>query len=216
VPGLPSYRSGMSNSTAAAVLTTADRAEAIRAVRTLLGIAEGCPEVDFEAVIRSPEVLARVRRVLPGLDWRASAGKEHGSYDAGDDPADCLPIRVIDWGRPPDRAEPFVAALGPDPAAVRWDLDAWPAVPGAELPGTELPGTELPGTELPGTELEMVSQKYAYLTLTVNSRDLYQNELSQDHTVHVHVQDDSQTARVQWLAGQVGGRFTGRWEPAHL
>jgi len=189
----------MSNSAAAAVLTTADLSEAIRAVRTLLGMADiGQGEVDFEAVIRSPDVLARVRQVLPGLEWWASAGKEHGSSEAGDDPADCLPVRVFDWGRPLDRAEPFIAALGPDPAAVRWDLDAWPAVPEAEL--------------------EAISQKYAYLTLTVNSRDLYQDEPSQDHTVHVHVRNRNgdQTARVHWLAGQVGGRFTGRVELAPL
>ncbi|MEV6763625.1 hypothetical protein AB0N16_23900 [Streptomyces sp. NPDC051105] len=189
----------MSNSTAAAVLTTADLPEAIRAVRTLLGLADiDQGEVDFEAVIRSPDVLARVRQVLPGLVWWASAGQEHGSSEAGDDPADCLPIQVFDWGRPLDRAEPFIAALGPDPAAVRWDLDAWPAVPEAGL--------------------EAISQKYAYLTLTVNSRDLYQDEPSQDHTVHVHVRDrkGDQTARVHWLADQVGGRFTGRVEGAPL
>ncbi|TDD31788.1 hypothetical protein E1286_44440 [Nonomuraea terrae] len=187
----------MSNSTAAAVLTTDDLAEAIRAVHTLLGIADvSQAEVDFEAVIRSSDVLARARHVLPDLEWWASADKEHGSSEVGDDPANCLPIRVFDWCRPLDRAEPFIAALGPDPAAVRWDLNAWPAVPEAGL--------------------EDVSQKYAYLTFTVNSRDLYQNELSQDHTVHVHVRSGDQTARVQWLANQVGGRFAGRVELAPL
>ncbi|MGW7237179.1 hypothetical protein [Streptomyces sp. NPDC054804] len=56
----------MSNSAAAAVLTTADLPEAIRAVRTLLGLADiDQGEADFEAVIRSPDVLARVRQVLP-------------------------------------------------------------------------------------------------------------------------------------------------------
>lgn len=188
---------GMSNSNAAAVFTTADLAEAIRAVRTLLGIADvRHGEVDFEGVIRSSDVLAHVRHVLPDLEWWALAGKECGSSEAGGDPADCLPIRVFDWGRPLDRAEPFIAALGPDPAAVRWDLDGWPAVPEAGL--------------------EEVSQKYAYLTLSVNSRDLYQDELSQDHTVHVHVRRDDQAARIQWLADQVGGRFTGRVEMAPL
>jgi hypothetical protein len=189
----------MSNSAAAAVLTTTDLSEAICAVRTLLGVADiDQGEVDFEAVIRSPDVLARVRLVLPDLKWWASAGNEHGSSEAGDDPADRLPIRVFDWGRPLDRAEPFISALGPDSAAVRWDLNAWPAVPEAGL--------------------ETISQKYAYLTLTVNSRDLYQDEPSKDHTVHVHVRnrDGDQTARVHWLAGQVGGRFTGRVESAPL
>ncbi|MFD8717764.1 hypothetical protein ACFV2H_07015 [Streptomyces sp. NPDC059629] len=189
----------MSNSAAAAVLTTADLTEAIRAVRTLLSKADiDRGEVDFEAVIRSPHVLAQVLHVLPDLRWWASADEEHGSSAAGDDPADCLPIRVFDWGRPLDRAEPFVAALGPDPAAVRWDLDAWPAVPEAGL--------------------EAISQKYAYLTLTVNSRDLYQDEPSQDHTIHVHARDrtSDQIARVHWLADQVGGRFSGRVELAPL
>ncbi|APS22261.1 hypothetical protein TK78_27505 [Streptomyces sp. Tue 6075] len=189
----------MSNSAAAAVLTTTDLPEAIRAVRTLLGMADiGQGEVDFEAVIRSPDVLAHVRHVLPGLAWWALAGKQHGSSEADDNPADCLPIRVFDWGRPLDRAEPFIAAMGPDPAAVRWDLEAWPAVPEAGL--------------------EAISQKYAYLTLTVNSRDLYQDEPSRDHTVHVHARDRNgdQTARVHWLAGHVGGRFTGRVELAPL
>ncbi|WP_392962913.1 hypothetical protein [Streptomyces sp. LN245] len=189
----------MSNSAAAAVLTTADLPEAIRAVRTLLGIADiGQAEVDFEAVIRSPEVLTQVRHVLPDLKWWAAASKEHGSSEAGDNPEDCLPIQVFDWCRPLDRAEPFISALGPDPAAVRWDLNAWPAVPEAGL--------------------EAISQKYAYLTLTVNSRDLYQDEPSQDHTVHLHVRNRNgdQTARVHWLADQVGGRFTGRVELAPL
>ncbi|MFJ6706718.1 MULTISPECIES: hypothetical protein [unclassified Streptomyces] len=189
----------MSNSAAAAVFTTTDLPEAMRAVRTLLGMADiDHAEVDFEAVIRSPDVLAQVRHVLPDLEWWASAGKEHGSSEDGDNPADCLPIRVFDWGRPLDRAELFIAAMGPDPAAVRWDLDAWPAIPEAGL--------------------ETISQKYAYLTLTVNSRDLYQDELSQDHTVHVHVRDRNgdQITRVHWLAGQVGGRFEGRVELAPL
>jgi hypothetical protein len=168
-------------------------------VRTLLALADiDQGEVDFEAVIRSPDVLAQVRHVLPKLEWRASAGEEHGSSKSGDDPADCLPIQVFDWCRPLDRAEPFIAALGPDSAAVRWDLDAWPAVPEAGL--------------------EAISQKYAYLTLTVNSRDLYQEEPSQDHTVHVHVRNRNgdQIARVHWLADQVGGRFTGRVQLAPL
>lgn len=189
----------MSNSAGAAVLTTADLPAAIRAVRTLLGIADIAQgEVDFEAVIRSPTVLTQVRHVLPDLQWWASAGQEHGSSEAGDDPAGCLPIRVLDWGRPLDRAETFISALGSDPAAVRWDLDAWPAVPEAGL--------------------EEISQKYAYLTLTVNSRDLYQDEPSQDHTVHVHVRNRNgdQFPRVHWLADQVGGRFTGRVEIAPL
>ncbi|MFG3427790.1 hypothetical protein [Streptomyces californicus] len=189
----------MSNSAASAVLTTASLPEAIRAVRTLLDIADtDRAEVDFEAVIRSPDVLARVCAVLPGLEWWAAEGKEHGSSEAGDDPADFLPVQVFDWCRPLDRAEPFIGALGPDAAAVRWDLDAWPDVPEAGL--------------------EHISQKYAYLTLTVNSRDLYQEELSRDHTVYVHTRggDDEQLDRVHWLAAQVGGRFTGRVESARL
>ncbi|MET7869033.1 hypothetical protein [Streptomyces cyaneofuscatus] len=189
----------MSNSLAAAVLTTADLGEAIRAVHTLLAIADTERiEVDFDAVIGSPDVLARVCDVLPGLEWWASADPEGGSSKAGDDPAGCLPIQVMDWCRPVDRAEPFIAALGPEPAAVRWDLDGWPEVPEAGL--------------------EPISQKFAYLTLTVNSRDLYQNEPSQDHTVHVHCRDRNgdQTARVHWLAARVGGRFTGRVEQSTL
>ncbi|GAA2233554.1 hypothetical protein GCM10010232_20320 [Streptomyces amakusaensis] len=190
----------MSNSAAAAVLTTPDLPEALRAVRSLLAVADSAHgEVDFEAVIRSPDALARVLDVLPGLDWWALSGDGHGSSKAGDDPAGCLPIRVFDWGRPLDSAEPFITALRPeDSAAVRWDLDAWPAVPEAGL--------------------ESISQKYAYLTLTVNSRDLYQDEPSQDHTVHVHCRDRNgdQTARVHWLADRVGGRFSGRVEPAPL
>lgn len=199
-PWTPSYGSGVSNSLAAAILTTTDLREAIGAVRTLLGVADlEQGEVDFEAEIRSPDVLARVRRILPAdFVWWALAGEQHGSSETDGDPAACLPIRVFDWGRPLDLAEPFIAALGPDPAAVRWDLNGWPAVSEAGL--------------------EEISQDYAYLTLTVNSRDLYQDELSQDHTVHVHARDRTgdQTARVHWLADQVSGRFTGRVEPAPL
>ncbi|MFI2288343.1 hypothetical protein [Streptomyces niveus] len=186
----------MSNSTAAAVLTTTDLPEAIRAVRTLLEISDGCPEVDLEAEITSPEVLARVLDVLPDLEWWSMAGPEHGSSEAGDDPADRLPVRVSNWSRPLDRAEPFIAALGSEPGALRWDLDGWPEVPEAEL--------------------DPVTQKYAYLTLSVNSRDLCQDEPSEDHTVHVHVRSESETARIGWLADRIGGRFTGRTELSAL
>ncbi|MER7172412.1 hypothetical protein [Streptomyces mesophilus] len=189
----------MSNSTASAVLTTTDLSEAVRAVRTLLGLADLAEaEVDFEAVIRSPDVLERVRHVLPDVHWWSSAGKEHGSSEGGDHPEDCLPLRVFDWGRPLDCAEPFIAALGTDPAAVRWDLNGWPAVAEAGL--------------------THISRKWAYLTLSVNSRDLCQDELSHDHTVHVHARnrDGDQVARVRWLADRVGGRFTGRVESAPL
>ncbi|WP_069761817.1 hypothetical protein [Streptomyces sp. LUP47B] len=66
--------------------------------------------------------------------------------------------------------------------------------------------------------LEAISQKYACLTPTVNSRDLYQDGPSRDHTVHVQARDRTgeQIARVHWLAAQVGGRFTGRVELAPL
>ncbi len=96
-----------------------------------------------------------------------------------------------DWCRPLDRAEPFIAALGPDLAAVRWDLDAWPAVPEAGL--------------------EEISQKYAYLTLSVNSRYLYQDEPSRDHTVHVHVELVHVVVEVDRLSGiQVHGAWRAR------
>ncbi|MFF9777139.1 hypothetical protein ACF1HJ_26205 [Streptomyces sp. NPDC013978] len=187
----------MSNSRAAAILTTAALAEAMRAVRTLLDIAdlEGAV-VDFEATIRSPDVADRIRQLLPDLSWWAQAGKEHGSSESGDDPAACVPITVHDWDRSLASAEPLIAALGPDSAAVRWDLNGWPEVPTAGL--------------------GLITQKYAYLTLSVNSRDLYQDEPSPDHTVHVHVRGDQDTARVEWLAAQVGSRFSGRVEIAPL
>ncbi|MFD4031362.1 hypothetical protein ACFWVP_12780 [Streptomyces sp. NPDC058637] len=188
----------MSNSVAVAVLVTADLGKAIRSVRALLAVADVADgEVDFEATIRTPEVLSRVQEVLPGLEWWAVEGKEHGCSEAGDDPAVCLPVMVFDWGRPMDRAEPFIAAAAGTAAAVRWDLNAWPEVPEADL--------------------EAVSQKYAYLTLTLNSRDLYQREPSRDHTIHVHTDGtDGSARRVEWLAGQIGGRPTGRVEPAPI
>ncbi|MFJ6841864.1 hypothetical protein ACIQRE_04230 [Streptomyces griseoluteus] len=190
----------MSNSAAAAILTTADLSAALRAVRTLLNRADAeHAEVDFEGVIRSRDTLARVRHVLPDLEWHARAGERHGSAEAGDDPAGCLPVQVFDWSRPQACAEPFIEALGPDSAAaVRWDLDAWRPVPEAGL--------------------GEIGQKYAYLTLSVYSRDLYQEEPSPDHTVHVHVRDHDgdHTDRVHWLAGLVGGRFTGRVQGAPL
>jgi len=187
----------MSNSRAAAVLTTPDLAAALRAVRSLLDIADLDPaEVDFEGVIHSQEVLARVRAVHPDLNWWALSESERGSSKTGYDPADWLPIRFHDWCHPLDMAEPFIAALGPSPAAIRWDLNAWPEVPEAGL--------------------QYISQKYAYLTLALNSQDIYQDEPSNDHTVYVHVPSDHHTARIEWLAAQVGGRFAGRIEIAPL
>ncbi|WP_338498580.1 hypothetical protein [Streptomyces sp. SJL17-4] len=188
----------MSNSLAAAVLTPPDLTEAIRAVRALLAVADlDRAEVDFEAVIHSPQVLRRVQDVLPGgFEWWAFGETAEGSSKAGDDPAACLPIRLFEWGRPLDRAEPFIAALAGTAAAVRWDLNGWPEVPEAGL--------------------EAVSQKYAYLTLTVNSRDLCQDEPSQDHTVHVHTSRGDDGGRVEWLAACVGSTPTGRVEMAFL
>ncbi|MFF4401290.1 hypothetical protein [Streptomyces sp. NPDC001480] len=188
----------MSNSTAAAILTTPDLDEALRVVRGLLGVADlDCAEVDFEAEIQSRQGLAEVSRVLPGLNWWAREESDPRSAKAGDDPAECLPVRVHDWCHALQLAEPFVRALGPrDAAAVRWDLNGWPAVPEAGL--------------------EDISQKYAYLTLSVNSRDLYQCELAPDHTVYVHVRGEHDLDRVHWLAAQVGGRFEGRTELAPL
>ncbi|MFD0342360.1 hypothetical protein ACFVH0_27420 [Streptomyces sp. NPDC127117] len=188
----------MSNSAAAAIFVTAELDKAIRAVRVLLAVADVTgAEVDFEATIHTPDVLSRVQAVLPGLEWWAVEGKEHGSSEAGDEPAECLPIRVFDWCRPLDRAEPFISAVADTAAAIRWDLNAWPEVPEANL--------------------EVVSQKYAYLTLTVNSRDLYQYEPSQDHTIHVHTDGaDGSDRRVEWLAGRIGGRTTGRVESAPI
>lgn len=188
----------MSNSTAAAVFTTPDLDEALRVVRTLLEIADlGNAEVDFEGVIRSPEGLAGVLRVLPGLDWWARRESGVRSAENGDDPAEWLPVALHDWCHPLDLAEPFVRALHPqDAAVVRWDLNGWPGVPGAGL--------------------ESISQKYAYLTLSVYSRDLYQCERAPDHTVHVHVRGEYDADRVHWLAAQAGGRFDGRTELAPL
>ncbi|MFF4017574.1 hypothetical protein [Streptomyces sp. NPDC001843] len=188
----------MSNSTAAAVLTTPDLDEALRVVRTLLGVTDLTrAEVDFEARIRSREGLAEVLRVLPGLHWWAREGTEARSAENGDDPSECLPVSVHDWCHPLELAEPFIRALRPqDAAAVRWDLDEWPEVPEAGL--------------------ESISQKYAYLTLSVHSRDLYQYEPSADHTVHVHVRGEHDLDRVHWLAERVGGRFDGRTELAPL
>ncbi|MDQ0604781.1 hypothetical protein QF037_009126 [Streptomyces canus] len=83
-----------------------------------------------------------------------------------------------------------------------------------------VPGTGKRGwPAVPEAGLEATSQKYAHLTLTVNSRDLYQHVPSQDHTIHLFSRPDpegDQTAHVHWLAHQVGGRFTGRMESAYL
>ncbi|MGW7382075.1 hypothetical protein [Streptomyces sp. NPDC054794] len=188
----------MSNSHAAAVFTTPDLEEALGVVRTFLGIADlTFAEVDFEATIRSREGMAGVLKVLPELNWWAANASEPRSAKTGDDPAQCLPVSVHDWSHPLDLAEPFIRALrAEDAAAVRWDLNGWPEVPEAGL--------------------EEISQKYAYLTLSVNSRDLYQYECSPDHTVHVHVRSGRDLDRVRWLAAQVGGHFTGRTELAPL
>ncbi|BBC36073.1 hypothetical protein SGFS_073670 [Streptomyces graminofaciens] len=188
----------MSNSRAAAVLTTPDLAEALHAVRTLLGLADlSQAEVDFEATLRTPQALTRVLRLMPDLKWRALAGEEHGSSESGADPLVCLPVSVHDWCHPLDLAEPFIAALGRDSAGVRWDLNGWPEVPEAGLC--------------------LITQKYAYLTLSVNSRDLYQDEPAPDHTVYVHVRDVGlDLDRVEWLAARAGGRFEGKVELSPL
>lgn len=61
-----------------------------------------------------------------------------GASERGDDPRACLPVWLQKWAGTPDMVDPFLDAIGDSPAAVRWDFNAWPAVPelGLDIGGT--------------------------------------------------------------------------------
>ncbi|MEU9651330.1 hypothetical protein AB0E00_20765 [Streptomyces sp. NPDC048110] len=74
--------------------------------------------------------------------------------------------------------------MGDNPAAVRWDFNAWPEAPEVGLGG--------------GT-------RGAFVTLCANARDLDLEEAAADYTVFVHVKQ-VEGERAQWLAAQGGLR----------
>ncbi|MFE7894569.1 hypothetical protein [Streptomyces sp. NPDC057412] len=173
----------MSNSYAQPVLRTPDLSEAMTTVERLLGIADlRCLEVDFTARLSTARSYAAVAAAVPDADWWAAAGGG-GSSERGDDPTACLPIWLQKWAGTPDMVDPFLEAIGDSPAAVRWDFNAWPAVP--EL-----------GLDIGGT-------RGAFVTLCAHARDLELDEPADDYTVFVHVKQ-IEAERAPWLAAQVG------------
>ncbi|WP_239149642.1 hypothetical protein [Streptomyces sp. SID12501] len=114
----------MSNSYAQPILRTADLSEGLRIVEQLLRIADlRALEVDFDVRVSSTEVLSPLLELMPDADWWAEGGRD-GSSDEGADPAACLPIRLRGWAMPPEAVEPFLRAVGDNPASVRWDFNA--------------------------------------------------------------------------------------------
>ncbi|MEV7239578.1 hypothetical protein AB0N06_38780, partial [Streptomyces sp. NPDC051020] len=69
------------------------------------------------------------------------------------------------------------------PAMVRWDFSGWP--------------------EAPEVGLGCGGTRGAYVTVSVNARDLYLEEPATDHTVYVHVKQ-VEAQRAAWLAARVG------------
>ncbi|MEU1341177.1 hypothetical protein [Streptomyces sp. NPDC005827] len=178
----------MSNSYAQPILRTADLSEGLRIVQRLLGIADRADlEVDFDARISSPHSLSRVLALLPDAEWWAE-GEKDGASGTGNDPKACLPVWLRRWAGTPETVEPFLKAVGDDPATVRWDFNAWP--------------------EAPEVGLEVGGTRGAFVTLCAHARDLDLEETAADHTVFVHVKQ-SEAERAPWLAAQVGLRVIG-------
>ncbi|MFJ3673983.1 hypothetical protein ACIPSE_46865 [Streptomyces sp. NPDC090106] len=173
----------MANSYAQPILTTADLSASLRTVERLLAIADlqGL-EIDFEARVRSEQVLSALLDLIPDAEWWAEEGRD-GSSEDSDDPAEHLPIRLRGWAMPPETVEPFLDAVGDSPASVRWDINGWPQAPEV-------------GLGIGGT-------RGAFVTLCLHARDLDLSQPSPDHTVFVHVKQ-IEADRAPWLAAQVG------------
>ncbi|QXE38665.1 hypothetical protein KQY30_35030 [Streptomyces sp. GMY02] len=184
----------MSNSYAQAILRTTDVAEAVRVAGLLLNLADTRElEVDFEAGVSTPHDLERLSEVLPDADWWSYGTARRGSSRSGDSPSECLPIFMSRWCLGPDSVEAFLAAARNVPAMVRWDFSGWPAAP--EI-----------GLGCGGT-------RGAYVTVCVNARDVYLEDLATDHTVYVHVKQ-IEAQRSTWLAAQVGLQVIGELQMA--
>lgn len=178
----------MSNSYAQPILRTADLSEALRIVERLLGIADLRDlEVDFEVRISSAQTLSPVLKLLPNAEWWAEDDGD-GSSAKGDEPSAHLPIRLKSWAMSPEIVEPFLDAVGNNPATVRWDFMGWP--------------------EAPEAGLGVGGARGAFVTLCVNAHDLELEELATDHMVFVHVKQ-IEAERAPWLAAQVGLRVIG-------
>lgn len=178
----------MSNSYAHPVLRTTDLDEALDVVEQLLALGDTSQlEVDFDADITSPDALRLLLTLLPDADWW---GRDPAvaSNTTGASPYDNLPLHLRRWSVPTEFVTPFLSALGTESAAIRWDFNGWPAAPSVGLAPA-------------GT-------RSAFLTLSVNSRDIHLDEPSPDHTVHVHV-SGFQPERASWLAAQVGLQLLG-------
>lgn len=178
----------MSNSYAQPILRTADLPEGLRIVERLLGIADLRDlEVDFGVRISSAQTVSPLLELFPDAEWWAE-DDGGGSSAKGDEPSAHLPIRLRGWAMSPETVEPFLDAVGDNPATVQWDFTGWP--------------------EAPGVGLGVEGARGAFVTLCVNSRDLELEEPASDHTVFVHVKQ-VEPERAPWLAAQVGLRVIG-------
>lgn len=178
----------MSNSYAQPILRTADLSEGLRIVQRLLGIADLADlEVDFDARISSPHSVSGVLALLPDAEWWAERERD-GASDTANDPIACLPIRLRRWAGAPETVEPFLKAMGDNPATVRWDFNAWP--------------------EAPEVGLGVGGTRGAFVTLCSHARDLDLEEPAADYTVFVHVKQ-VEAERAPWLAAQVGLQVIG-------
>ncbi|MFF7341605.1 hypothetical protein ACFZAT_30360 [Streptomyces sp. NPDC008163] len=177
----------MSNSHAVPILRTADLAVALRAVDGLLGIADLRDlEIDYTAVISSPDALKALTELVPYATWFAC--DDDGSSKPGDDPSAYLPIHWRALAEEPETVPRFLEVLNGTPATVRWDFMGWPAAPEAGL----------------GTG----GARGAFVTLCVNVHDLELNEPADDYMVYVHVKQ-FEAERAPWLAAQIGLRVIG-------
>ncbi|MGW6746183.1 hypothetical protein ACWGDX_36535 [Streptomyces sp. NPDC055025] len=178
----------MSNSYAQPILRTADLPEGLRVVERLLAIADLQDlEVDFEVRISSAQTLSPLLELFPDATWWAENDWKRSSAK-GDDPSAHLPIVLRRGARSPETVNPFLDAVGDDPATVRWDFTGWP--------------------EAPEVGLDIGGARGAFVTLCVNARDLDLEEPATDHTVFVHVKQ-FESERAPWLAARVGLRVIG-------
>ncbi|MFJ7265023.1 hypothetical protein ACIQV2_33275 [Streptomyces globosus] len=191
----------MGGSYAYPVLETADPAEALAATGRLMDLAPPRPAtvIAGEVLVRTAESARRIAEVLPlGSVFRSGEDEAPLWTDPDALPRDpeALAALLPATAELPEDAPAgtfeaaLVAAAGPEPGWLHWELGGWPAMPGGEA-----------------------EVQYFGVQLCLNSRDLRLDRLATGHMLYVcSRQNDPE--RAEWLAFRAGLRLLGPASPS--
>ncbi|MFJ3637823.1 hypothetical protein [Streptomyces sp. NPDC090112] len=192
----------MGSSYAYPVLETTDPAEALAAVGRLMDLAVSrtpAPLIAGEVLVRTAESARRIAVVLPlgsvfrsGEDERPFWTAPHALAQDLESLEALLPATAeLPEDAPAGTFEAaLVAAAGPAPGWIHWELAGWPAMPGREAEG-----------------------QYCGVQLCLNSRDLRPDRPVTGHMLYVCTRQDDQE-RAEWLASRAGLRLVGPASPS--